>query len=67
MLVTGHLDNRQGRRQRARQLAQPDILRIGEQRVAGAFQLDAQREIIAGLPAAPARGAGMPGALAGAE
>ena len=43
MLVTGHLDNRQGRRQRARQFAQPGILRIGERRVAGAFQLDAQR------------------------
>ena len=45
------------------QRVERDILRVGEGFEVRAFELDAEREIVAALPAPELRGSGMPGAI----
>src|SRR5690606_25536076 len=65
VLVAPRGAQRIARAQHAGQLGQGSVLRVGVGQRIGAFQLDAQRKIVAALARAEARDAGMPGARLG--
>src|SRR5438034_11484431 len=60
--VRGDVAQRECSFQTVNQLDQARVLSVGEGGIVRAFELDADREIVAPLAAAPARDAGMPGA-----
>src|SRR5205085_10194419 len=61
--VRGDVAQRNVLAQNVNQFTQPRVLRGGEFRFVGAFQLHADGEIVASRASAPARRAGMPGAF----
>src|SRR5882672_3143155 len=62
LAVRGDVAQRQRGFQKLDELAKALVLGIGEIAVVHALELDADRKVVASLPAAPARDAGMPGA-----
>ncbi len=61
--MTGNVGDRIAPRERARKPREHPVLRAGVRLGVGAFQLDADRIIVAARTAAPRRFAGVPGAL----